>query len=128
MIMAKDPKRIVATGVSAATNSILHTIPAAVDQVCTETATRIEATAKNVLDDAAAVAQKLNELALAVREHGRRATEHVAQYCARTKHTMDTVTRLQDNLINGGAEDEEVITTIEGTAELPKAPQLADAG
>lgn len=126
--MAKDPKRIVTASASAATNSILHTIPAAMDKVCTETAVSIEATAKNVLDDAAAVAQKLNELALAVREHGRRATESVAQYCARVKHTMDTVARLQDNLINGGAEDEEVITTIEGTAELPKAPQLADAG
>lgn len=125
MTMAKDPKRIITASMSSSANAILHTIPAAVDQVCAETALQIEATAKNVLEDAALVSQKLNELALAVREHGRRATEHVALYCTRTKHTMEAVARLQDNLINGGAEEH---TTIEGTAELPKAPQLADAG
>jgi len=118
-------KRIISAGAAASANAILHTIPAAVDQVCSETATRIEATAKQVIEDAQAVAEKLNELALAVREHGRIATEHVAQYCARTKHTMETVARLQENLVNGGA-DAEIHTTIESTAELPKAPQLAD--
>lgn len=116
-------RRIVAANGAAAQNAILHTIPQAMGKVCDDTAMQIEATAKQVLDDAATVAKKLNELATAVREHGRLATEHVTQFCARTKNTMDTVARLQDNLINGGDDES---TTIESTVGLPHAPQLPD--
>lgn len=107
-------------------NAILHTIPQAVDQVSADAATQIEATAKSVLDDAQVVADKLNKLALAIREHGRLATEHVAQYCGRTKHTMETVAQLQANL-DGVADEARTIDSHAEETRLPEAPQLAEA-
>ncbi len=124
--MAKE-RRTVPTNGTPNINSILHTIPAAVDQVCSTTALQIETLAKSVIEDAQAVAAKLNGLALAVREQGRLATEHVTKHCARTKHTLETVTRLHENLINGIDEVEEEPATIEGTAGLPQAPQLPES-
>jgi|SRR5882672_3394015 len=116
-------RKAIAIGATTDQIKILHTIPQAVGQVCDETAVQIESTASQVIEDAQVVATKLRELALAVREHGRIATEHVTNYCGKSKHALDTISRLQADLSNDApiAIDARII---DGVTHLPDAPQL----
>ncbi len=108
--------------------TLLGMIPQAVDEVCAETAIGIEATAKRLIENAHEVAAKLNELALAIREHGRIAETHVAKFCSNAKHVMETAAQLQAQLrgeleIAGRLQAE----VLEVTAGLPETQLLPDA-
>lgn len=111
-------RKAIAIGSTTDQIKILHTIPQAISQVSDETAVQIEAMASQVIEDAQLVATKVRELALAIREHGRIATENVAKHCARTKHTLDTVARLQSGLTD------DTVLVIDGAEHLPEAGQL----
>lgn len=109
-------KRTIAIGATTNQTAILHTIPQAVNQVSDETATQIEAVATQIMEDAQVVAAKIRELAAAIREHGRIATEKVTDHCTKTKHVLETVARLHEGLTS------DTMLIVDGN--LPEAPQL----
>jgi hypothetical protein len=96
----------------------LPALPKAMDHLCSETAAQVENNAKHLIENAHEVAAKLNELALAIREHGKLAEGRVTKFCADAKHILETSARLQA-MLSGEPEGE----TIEST-RLPEAPQL----
>lgn len=100
---------------------LLGMVPQAVDQISADAATQIEGTAKQLVENAQLVAEKLQKLAEAIREHGRIAEEHVSKFCGDAKHILDVAARLQTRLLG-----EEAIEHEEPPARLPEAPQLPD--
>lgn len=109
-------RKVIAIAATADQTRILHTIPQAINKVSDETAAQIEAVATQVMEDAQVVATKIRELAAAIREHGRIATENVTAHCTKTELVMETVARLHEGLTS-------TVLTI-GSEHLPEAPQL----
>jgi hypothetical protein len=73
----------------------------AVDQIGAHAAHEIEEAAHQLQDEAAAIALKLRELANAMREHSRIASEHVEDFCGRATTVIEGVRALQERLDAG---------------------------
>lgn len=70
----------------------------AVDQIGAAASAEIDKAAEELISESQKVAEKLHDLAAAIREHSRIAGEHVAAYCAHSTNVLETVRKLQEGL------------------------------
>lgn len=78
----------------------------AVNKVGALTSNEIEKTADEVMRGAAEVAERLGQLADAIRHHSQIASEEVADFCGRATSVFEAIIELQDSLLQGKREVE----------------------
>jgi hypothetical protein len=78
----------------------------AVDRIGAATSEEIENTADEIMRGAAEIAEKLRDLATAIKEHSRIANEHVAEFCDKATSVLEGVRGLQHKLEVNGREPE----------------------
>jgi hypothetical protein len=70
----------------------------AVDRIGAATSEEIEKTADEIMRGAAEIAEKLRDLATAIREHSRIANERVTEFCDKATSVLEGVRGLQHKL------------------------------
>ena len=78
----------------------------AVNKLGAITSDEVEKTADEIMRGAAEIAERLGQLADAIRYHSQVASEEVADFCGRATSVFEAIIQLQDILIPGKAKDE----------------------